>query len=153
MYHRILLPFDVGGVPDGVAQHVVSLAAAHGAVVLGLRVIPVVTSGEAFFDKIQVEPGSRGARLRDEAQAEFSRLASLGKDAGVTFSGDVLFTEKAEAEAIVTYATENGCDLIVMPTRQRTALSRWLMGNVEDKVRRRSPVPVLFVPAAAGAGA
>ncbi len=151
MYRRILLPFDTGGVPEAVARHVIALAAAHGAAISGLRVIPIVTSGEAFFDKIQVEPGSRGAKLREEAESEFNRLARLGQEAGIAFSGEVLFTEKPEAEAIVTYAAEHDCDLIVMPTRPRTALSRWLMGNVEDKVRRRSHVPVLFVPAAADA--
>lgn len=148
MYQKILLPLDSGEVPDSLARHALSLAAAHGAVVSGLRIIPVVTSGEAFFDNIQTEPGSRGAKLRDEAQAAFAQLERLGKDAGVAVSGEVVFTEKPEADAIVAYATERGFDLIVMPTRPRTALSRWLMGNVEDKVRRRSPIPVLFVPVA-----
>ncbi|MDH7488553.1 MAG: universal stress protein [Anaerolineae bacterium] len=151
MYRKILLPFDTGGVPETVARHVIALAAAHGAALSGLRVIPVVSSGEAFFDKIQVELGSRGAKLREEAESEFNRLARLGQEAGIAFSGEVVFTEKPEAEAIVTYAAEHDCDLIVLPTRPRTALSRWLMGNVEDKVRRRSRVPVLFVPAAADA--
>lgn len=151
MYRKILLPLETGGMPEAVARHVIALAAAHGAAISGLRVIPVISSGEAFFDKFQVELGSRGAKLREEAESEFSRLARLSQEAGVAFSGEVVFTEKTEAEAIVAYAAEHGCDLIAMPTRPRGALSRWLMGNVEDKVRRRSPVPVLFVPVAAGA--
>ncbi len=151
VYRRILLPLDTGGVPDAVARHVFFLAASHKADVFGLRIIPVVSSGEAFFDKIQTEPGSRGARLREDAQAAFSRLARLGKDAGVRFSGEVVFTERGEADAIVEYAAAKECDLIVMPTYRRAALSRWLMGNVEDKVRRRAPVPVLFVPVAQAA--
>ncbi len=153
MYRKILLPLDTSGIPDAVARHVVSLAASHGAAIMGLRIVPVVSSGEAFFDKIQVEPGSRGAKLREEAQAEFAHLESISRDAGVAFSGEVVFTERPEAEAIVTYAAEHDCDLIVMPTRPRTALSRWIMGNVEDKVRRRTPIPVLFVPVLLGSGA
>ncbi len=123
MYRRILLPFDTGGVPEAVARHVIALAAAHGAAISGLRVIPIVTSGEAFFDKIQVEPGSRGAKLREEAESEFNRLARLGQEAGIAFSGEVLFTEKPEAEAIVTYAAEHDCDLIVMPTARGRAVA------------------------------
>ncbi len=153
MYQKILLPLEAGRVPDVVVRHVMALAAAHGAVVSALRIIPVVSSGEAFFDKIQTEPGSRGAKLHDEAQAEFKRLERLGQDAGVAVSGEAIFTEKAEADAIVAYATERGFHLIVMTTRPRAALSRWLMGNVEDKVRRRSPIPVLFVPVEASADA
>jgi nucleotide-binding universal stress UspA family protein len=37
-------------------------------------------------------------------------------------------------------------DLIVMPTQARSAIGRWLFGSVGEKVRRRSPLPVLFVP-------
>jgi nucleotide-binding universal stress UspA family protein len=35
-----------------------------------------------------------------------------------------------------------------MPTQPKSALSRWFMGNVEEKVRRRAAVPVLYVPVA-----
>lgn len=150
MYRRILFPLDSDSVPDAVAQHVMALAKAHGAAVVGLRVVPVVTSGEAFFDKIQTELGSRGAKLREEALAQFGRLETLSERAGVDFSGEVIFSEQPEAAAIATYAAEHECDLIVMTSRPRTALSRWLMGNVEEKVRRRAQVPVLFVPATAG---
>lgn len=149
MYRRILFPLDSGSVPDAAAEHVMSLAKVHGAAVVGLRVVPVVSSGEAFFDKIQTEPGSRGAKLREEAQAQFGRLEMLGGRAGVGFSGEVIFSEQPEAEAIAAYAAEHECDLIVMMSRPRTALSRWLMGNVEEKVRRRAQVPVLFVPVGA----
>lgn len=151
MYRKILLPLDTGGVPDAVARHVFFLAASHKAGVLGVRIIPVISSGEAFFDKIQTETGSRGARLRDEAQVAFDRLGKLGKDTGVAFSGEVIFTEHGEADAIVEYAAAKECDLIVMPTYRRAALSRWLMGNMEDKVLRRASVPVLFVPVAQSA--
>ena len=50
------------------------------------------------------------------------------------------------AQVIATYAETNQCDLIVMPTQARSAVGRWLFGSVSEKVRRRSPVPVLFVP-------
>ena len=57
-------------------------------------------------------------------------------------AGDRYF---AEDEAIVDYAVELNCDLIVLPNQQRSLLSRWLMGNVGARVQRRSPIPVLFV--------
>jgi len=124
------------------------LAKAHGAGVLGLRVIPIVTSGEPFFSQIQVEEGSRGAKLREQALKHFAFMKEHLDRAGIPFSGEVVFEEKAEADVIAEYAQKNGCGLIVMPTQPRSALSRWLMGNVEDKVRRRAAVPVLFVPLA-----
>jgi nucleotide-binding universal stress UspA family protein len=57
-----------------------------------------------------------------------------------------VISEEPVAQAIVNYAEANQCDLIVMPTQARLAISRWLFGSVSEKVRRRSPVPVLFVP-------
>jgi nucleotide-binding universal stress UspA family protein len=33
-----------------------------------------------------------------------------------------------------------------MPNQERSAIGRWLFGSVSEKVRRRSSVPVLFVP-------
>lgn len=36
-------------------------------------------------------------------------------------------------------------DLIVMSTRGRSGLSRWLMGSIADRVVRGATVPVLLV--------
>jgi nucleotide-binding universal stress UspA family protein len=51
---------------------------------------------------------------------------------------------------IVGFAEENGVDLIVMSTRGRAGLSRWLMGSVADRVIRGTDVPVLLVRAGNG---
>lgn len=46
------------------------------------------------------------------------------------------------ASEIVTLATEEGVDLIVMGTHGRTGLGRLLMGSVAEAVVRRAPCPV-----------
>jgi len=147
MYARILLPIDAKGIHGEVVAHAISLAKALRAAVLGLYVIPIVSTGDVFFEQIQVEIGSRGAKLRADALAHFAALERQFQESGVHFSGEVLFSEKAEADVIAEYAKSKDCGLIVMPAQPRSAFSRWLMGNVEDKVRRRAAVPVLFVPA------
>jgi len=148
MYDKILMPIDAGGAPESVVEHAALLAKAHGADILGLRVIPIVSSEDAFFQQIQVEVGSRGAKLRDDALGHFANLEEQFQKSGIRFSGEITFSEKAEADVISEYANSKGCGLIIMPTQPKSALSRWLMGNVEDKVRRRATVPVLFVPVA-----
>ena len=145
MYRKVLLPLDAGGIPAGVVSHAISLARGLDAAVLGLRVITVMPSEEPFFQKVQVEAGSRGAKLRDEAAALLGKLEEQFRDAGVPFTGEALVSDATEAEAIVQYAEDEGCDLILMPSQEQSAIGRWLMGNIGDKVRRRASMPVLFV--------
>ncbi|WP_440008875.1 universal stress protein [Halomicrococcus sp. SG-WS-1] len=50
-------------------------------------------------------------------------------------------------KAILTYASEQDIDLIVMGTHGRTGVERYLLGSVTEKVVRLSNVPVLTVKA------
>lgn len=49
------------------------------------------------------------------------------------------------ANEILEYATKNNVDLIVMTTHGRSGITRWLFGNVADKVSHHSTIPVLIV--------
>jgi nucleotide-binding universal stress UspA family protein len=49
------------------------------------------------------------------------------------------------SKQIVQFAEANRIDLIVICTRGRSGLSRWLMGSVADRVVRGASVPVLLV--------
>jgi nucleotide-binding universal stress UspA family protein len=51
----------------------------------------------------------------------------------------------AEAEVISQYATEKGCDYIMMGTRGLGSVSNLVVGSVATKVIHLSPVPVLLV--------
>lgn len=145
VYKKILMPVDESGAPAGVLAHLQALAGQLGAEVVPLRVITVIPSEEYFFRRLQVEEGSRAARLKAEAQEYLARLAGELRDQGLAATPAVVISDKTEPEAIVQYAEEQGCDLIVMPTLPQSAVGRWLFGSVGEKVRRRSRIPVLFV--------
>jgi nucleotide-binding universal stress UspA family protein len=57
----------------------------------------------------------------------------------------VIVSDKAEDEAIVEYATQTQCDLIVLPNQRRSLVSHWLQGNIPAKVQRRSHLPILLI--------
>ena len=68
-------------------------------------------------------------------------------DAGIQVNTEFLVVEQPEPDAIVKYAEDNKFDLIVFANRERSPIGRFFFGNVEEKVRRRTTLPVLFVSA------
>jgi len=97
--------------------------------------------------------GSDGMVLVDpELQREIESAAQRQIDT-VLFEEDrktlgaigVTVTSNSAPGTIVTYARDNGIDLIVMGTHGRGAVAHLLMGNVAERVVRTAPCPVLTV--------
>jgi nucleotide-binding universal stress UspA family protein len=146
MYQKILVPLEPTGSRDNL-DHACRLADRLGAELVLLRVVTVMASDDHFFKQIQVEVGSVGARAKAEAETQLASIQDELRARKLNAHGTVLVSDKSEADAIVAYAEKEHCDLIVMPTYRQSALSRWFLGSMADKVRQRSSVPVLFVVA------
>ena len=146
MYKQILVPLEEGKDSWPSLDHARELAAELGAALVLLRVITVLPAGHEFDRRLQIEVGSRGARVKAAAEAELGQLERELRAQGVEASTAIVISEEPVARVIAAYAETHQCDLVVMPTQARSAIGRWLFGSVSEKVRRRSPVPVLFVP-------
>ena len=146
MYKQILVPLEEGRYSQRSLDHARELAAQLGAALALLRVITVFPAGHEFDRRLQIEEGSRAAGAKAAAETELGQLGQDLRAQGVEVSTAIVISEEPVAQGIVSYAEANQCDLIVMPTQSRSAIGRWLFGSVSEKVRRRSPVPVLFVP-------
>ena len=146
MYKRILVPLEEGRDSRNILDHARELAAQLGAAVVLLRVITVLPAGHEFDRRLQIEVGSSGAKAKAAAETELNQLEQDLQARGLAASTAIVIGEEPVARAIVAYAEANQCDLILMPTQARSAIGRWLFGSVSEKVRRRSSVPVLFVP-------
>jgi nucleotide-binding universal stress UspA family protein len=146
MYKQILVPLEEGRDSWYNLDHARELAAQLGAALVLLRVITVFPAGHEFDRRLQIEAGSSGAGAKAAAETELGQLEQDLRVRGVGASTAIVISEEPVARVIVTYAETNQCDLIVMPTQARSAIGRWLFGSVGEKVRRRSQVPVLFVP-------
>jgi nucleotide-binding universal stress UspA family protein len=146
MYKQILVPLEEGRHAWSNLDHARELAAQLGAALTLLRAITVLPAGHEFDRRLQIEVGSRGARAKAAAEAELGQLEQDLRAQEVEASMAIVISEEPVAQVIATYAETNQCDLIVMPTQARSAIGRWLFGSVSEKVRRRSSVPVLFVP-------
>ena len=145
MYHRILVPMEHEQQQELALEHARKLAQSSGATVVLAWLVPVVASGERFFSQIQVEPGSSGARRREKGEAYLSQAVASFREAGVEVRHRVVIAPEPPEDTILNLVAEEGADLILMSTLLQSAVGRFLFGSVEEKVRQRSPVPVLFV--------
>ena len=99
---------------------------------------------EAAFLREALEATGRTGR----AQAALEQCLSKPNRQGV----QAVVREGAAGEVIAAVAQELGCDLIVMPSRGRTGLSRFLLGSVAERVLRLARCPVLVLRPAATDG-
>ena len=104
MYHRILIPLERKGGAEGHMRHAVALASRVGAEITLLRVITVVPSEDPFFERVQVEVGSSGAKRKAEAEEYVNQLVDQLQEEGVNAKPAVVISDRAEDEAIVEYA-------------------------------------------------
>ncbi len=82
--------------------------------------------------------------IREAGEEIVRETAQTIANSGVIAVEEVL-REGHPAEEILSYAREEGMDLIVMGTHGRRGLGRLLLGSVTEEVVRTSPVPVLTV--------
>jgi nucleotide-binding universal stress UspA family protein len=80
-----------------------------------------------------------------QAQRYLDKIAKGLEAKGVKVRTEVLFWPPAEA--ITSYADQNGVDIIVMSSHGRSGISRWVWGSVADRILRSVCVPVLIVRA------
>lgn len=146
MYQKILVPLEPAGSRDHL-DHACRLAERLGSELVILRVVQVMASDDQFFKQIQVEVGSAGARAKAAAETQLAAIEDELRARSLNAYGTVVVSDKSEADAIVAYAEDEDCDLIVVTSYRQSALSRWFLGSLADKVRQRSSVPVLYVAA------
>ncbi|WP_435065315.1 universal stress protein [Halobaculum sp. EA56] len=141
MYDDILVPTDGSEGMRRVAEHALGLAELCGATVHVLYVVD-----ETAYATV---PDDVRGRVRDalegDGQSATKAIAERAIDRDIDVTREIRWGDPAVA--IVTYAVENGTDLIVMGTRGKTGFERYLLGSVAEKVVRVSPVPVVTVHA------
>ncbi len=142
MYKRILVPLDGSKLAEQALPHAGVQAGQFGAEIVLLKVLgPLPEPSMA---------GRGGIRSAKAASAQLAQDYLEGVADGLREQG--LPTQIATVEGkpyveIIRFAEENDIDLIVMSTRGHSGLSRWLLGNVADRVVRGARAPLLLVQA------
>jgi nucleotide-binding universal stress UspA family protein len=133
----VLLPFDFSG-PATEALETARALVASTELLWVLHVVPPVTTTSPGFLMGQVDPAVLRERA-DTALAKALSEAELGEARRRIAIGD-------PASEIVDAARELDAGVIVIPSRGKTGLRRWMIGSVAEKVVRQAPCPVLVLP-------
>ncbi|WP_435176800.1 universal stress protein [Halorussus sp. AFM4] len=139
MYDRILVPTD-GSDQPAVVRHALNVAELADATVHALYVVD-----EKALDYQPSESGRKETReaRREEGQAAVGDIAEAAEERGL--EAVTAIEEGSPAETVVDHADEVDAEMIVMGTRGRSGVDRYVLGSVTEQVVRRSEVPVLTV--------
>ena len=142
MYKRILLPLDGSELAERALPHAIAQAQGFGAELVLLRVAENIPHAPgvsaADLERVRKQTVSR-------AEEYLVRVAKQVREQGVQVESTIV--EGRPSVEITRLAETDHIDMIVLCTRGRSGLSRWLMGSVADRVVRGATVPVLLVRA------
>ena len=146
---RILCPVDFSECSRHALDCAVGIARWYGAAMTVLHVVPPITApapptGEGLYPPI-IFSSEDLQQFRDELNT-FAHVQDVPGLETQVVQGSVV-------GEIVGFAKELPADLVVMGTHGRSGFERLLLGSVTEKLLRKSPCPVLTVPARAAEAA
>ena len=145
MYKKILVPTDGSDCAGRGLEHAIKLAQACGASLRLLTVIDLTTvaadwAGGEAWQKLLDAQRAYSTSVVEDAQKR-------ARHAGVACESETIELPAGRvADAIVSTASDRGCDLIVMGSHGRRGVTRVLLGSDTELALRSSRVPVLVVP-------
>jgi nucleotide-binding universal stress UspA family protein len=83
-----------------------------------------------------------GKKLSEEW---FTKVREIASKEAVNVNTELIMEVVSVIDAIVSYASEKDVDLIVIGTRGRTGVKRFLLGSIADGVVSHAHCPVLVV--------
>jgi len=140
---KILVPIDGSECSLNAAKYAIKVAKDENADLFCIHVIASVPYGYAS------SPPAIDQYFKDieeKAQSWFDKVRDLAKNEGIPELKTETFADvKSVIGSIIDYATSRDVDLIVIGTRGRTGLKRFLMGSVANGVVQHAHCPVLLV--------
>ena len=142
MYDDILYPTDGSEASAATFPHVVNQAAAFDARVHLLYVVDTTYAGVGAAGTTSV------SSLRERGDAVHAEFEQRLDEAGIEA---VARTREGDPYTEIKAYSDDEVDMIVMGTRGRGGIEKYLLGSVTEKVVRTADVPVFTVRAAESA--
>ncbi len=140
MYKRILLPLDGSDRAKQAMPYAIAQAERFDAELVLLQVLAPSTGVHSLGN------ASHQWVSGYKSEMAYKKLEDAAADARQhNIAVRVSTTKGHPPTKIIEFAEENEIDLIVLSTRRRSGLSRWLASSVAENVMRGTTVPVLLV--------
>jgi nucleotide-binding universal stress UspA family protein len=146
MYRKILVATDGSTLSKKAVTSAIELAAAVDAELVALYVVPRYPV--SYFEGGVTLPSQEIARTEkqwgDHGQSVVDAVQKLAGSQGVKAKATIARSNLV-AEAILSAARKNKCDLVVMASHGRKGLKRVLLGSETQHVLTHSSIPVLVL--------
>jgi nucleotide-binding universal stress UspA family protein len=145
---KILVPIDGSDASLKAAKYAIKAAKCEKVQIICIHVIPAPENISEFEGKPFYSLQAYYDELGKSAKPWFEKIIETGKRMAVSedkITTDIVADVPSIAAAIVDYAANNNVDLIVMGTKGKTGLKRFLIGSVAEGVLRHSHCPILVV--------
>jgi nucleotide-binding universal stress UspA family protein len=144
-YRRVVVGTDGSETAAVAVQQAADMAVAFNAELL---IVTAFETNPADSDRSESVPDELQWQITDSGVAEGHALAAsrLAVGRGMKAKKVHSISERGEpAEALITVAEERGGDLIVVGSKGMSSASRFLLGNVPNKVSHHAPCDVIIV--------
>jgi nucleotide-binding universal stress UspA family protein len=140
---KILIPIDGSEYSVNAAKYAIRIAKDEKAQLFCINVItPQIPYGYAAA----ATNGQYYEDIKDKVESWFDQVKEMAKAEDIADVKTEIFIDvKSVIGSIIDYATSKDIDLIVIGTRGRTGLKRFLMGSVANGVVQHAHCPVLLV--------
>jgi nucleotide-binding universal stress UspA family protein len=140
---RILIPIDGSDYSRRAVKYAIRVAKDENAKIFCIHCIVGIPYG-------YINPASSTDQyyrdIKDKVESWFDEVRHIGKVEGVTEVKTESFMDPHSViNSILDYAASREIDLIVIGTKGRTGLKRFLMGSVANGVIQHAHCPVLLV--------
>ena len=137
MIQRILVGYDESGPSKRAFAHALELAHRFGAELLVVSVVRITESG--LLAEVEGVIDTAGEYFKEA----FVGMQQRAREVDVTMASEVVAGHPAEQ--IVHLAELKHVDIVVLGSRGRSKVSRWLLGSVSERVLRYAHCPVTII--------
>lgn len=141
---RIFVPYDGSSFSNRALEFALDLAKKYDSAITVVTVLTDESFDNSFLDVHEVGKQIIGKEKLASMEGLFKKIHILAKKFAIPLKTEIL-TASSITDSLVSLASSNKADLIVMGTHGRGDYNRLMLGSVSIGVSHKSPCPVLLI--------